>query len=276
MYCFTLFTSWTRLYWICLLLVRRFGHFATFRLQRHDVFKTRAEISNQKTCSTIRQPRFDFLLRNRSKRPSLFGRVSLELSDSRRRPFHPEHKGQNDRGRQNVEGQSSSHLVGNADSEQCSRALVSLWLFDARYIVTRPPFFTYLISPLYSHLFFVYFWTLFREKDSCWDPPLTLIFKISFSGSCAQQHFGALWHFTAHLITILFILKGFLGTERQFSARYSRPIIASRGTGTSTSVSRESQEAGALAMEALHRQVAISLKIKFRLYLPFKQSLEIA
>lgn len=54
-----------------------------------------------------------------------------------------------------------------------------------------------------------------------------------------------------------FILKGFLGTERQFSSRYSRPIIASRGTGTSTSVSRESLEAGALAMEALHRQVPI-------------------
>ena len=136
--------------WIYFLLVRWFGHFATLRLQRDDAVKTRAEISNQKTCSTIRQPRFDFLLRNRSKRPSLFGRVSLELSDSRRRPFHPEHKGQNDRGRQNVEGQSSSHLVRNADSEQRSRALVPLWLFNARYIVKRPPF-----SHLWSRLLIV-------------------------------------------------------------------------------------------------------------------------
>ena len=48
---------------------------------------------------------------------------------------------------------------------------------------------------------------------------------------------------------------GFLGTERQFNTKYSRPIIASRGSATSANVSRENQEAAALAMEALHRQV---------------------
>ncbi len=48
-----------------------------------------------------------------------------------------------------------------------------------------------------------------------------------------------------------FLMPGFLGTERQFNARYSRPIVASRDPKCSP---RE-QEAGALAMEALHRQV---------------------
>ena len=48
-----------------------------------------------------------------------------------------------------------------------------------------------------------------------------------------------------------FLMPGFLGTERQFTARYSRPILLSRDAKAN---SRE-QEAGALAMEALHRQV---------------------
>ena len=47
-----------------------------------------------------------------------------------------------------------------------------------------------------------------------------------------------------------FLMPGFLGTERQFQARYGRPILQSRDAKSS---SRE-QEAGALAMEALHRQ----------------------
>uniref|UniRef100_A0A4W6D9Z9 B-TFIID TATA-box binding protein associated factor 1 n=1 Tax=Lates calcarifer TaxID=8187 RepID=A0A4W6D9Z9_LATCA len=46
-------------------------------------------------------------------------------------------------------------------------------------------------------------------------------------------------------------MPGFLGTERQFAARYGKPILASRDAKSS---SRE-QEAGVLAMEALHRQV---------------------
>ncbi|XP_032626165.1 TATA-binding protein-associated factor 172 isoform X1 [Chelonoidis abingdonii] len=48
-----------------------------------------------------------------------------------------------------------------------------------------------------------------------------------------------------------FLMPGFLGTERQFAARYGKPILASRDARSS---SRE-QEAGVLAMEALHRQV---------------------
>ncbi|RXM36599.1 TATA-binding protein-associated factor 172 [Acipenser ruthenus] len=48
-----------------------------------------------------------------------------------------------------------------------------------------------------------------------------------------------------------YLMPGFLGTERQFAARYGKPILASRDARSS---SRE-QEAGVLAMEALHRQV---------------------
>ncbi|KAH8028369.1 hypothetical protein HPB51_016192 [Rhipicephalus microplus] len=48
-----------------------------------------------------------------------------------------------------------------------------------------------------------------------------------------------------------FLMPGFLGTERQFSQRFSRPILQSRDAKSS---SRE-QEAGVLAMESLHRQV---------------------
>jgi TATA-binding protein-associated factor len=46
-------------------------------------------------------------------------------------------------------------------------------------------------------------------------------------------------------------MPGFLGTEKQFMVRFSRPILASRDPKSSP----KEQEAGALAMEALHRQV---------------------
>ncbi|XP_054159429.1 TATA-binding protein-associated factor 172-like [Oppia nitens] len=48
-----------------------------------------------------------------------------------------------------------------------------------------------------------------------------------------------------------FLMPGFLGTERQFMARYSRPILQSRDAKSSS----KEQEAGVLAMESLHRQV---------------------
>jgi TATA-binding protein-associated factor len=48
-----------------------------------------------------------------------------------------------------------------------------------------------------------------------------------------------------------FLMPGFLGTEKQFQLRYSRPILASRDGKSSA----KEQEAGALAMESLHRQV---------------------
>jgi len=46
-------------------------------------------------------------------------------------------------------------------------------------------------------------------------------------------------------------MPGFLGTQRHFNERYGKPILASRDP---KSTARE-QEAGALALEALHRQV---------------------
>jgi len=48
-----------------------------------------------------------------------------------------------------------------------------------------------------------------------------------------------------------FLMPGFLGTQRHFNERYGKPILASRDP---KSTARE-QEAGALALEALHRQV---------------------
>ena len=48
-----------------------------------------------------------------------------------------------------------------------------------------------------------------------------------------------------------FLMPGFLGTEKHFASKYGRPILASREAKCS---SRE-KEAGALAMESLHRQV---------------------
>ena len=48
-----------------------------------------------------------------------------------------------------------------------------------------------------------------------------------------------------------FLMPGFLGTERQFTTRFARPIIQSRDAKSSS----KEQEAGVLAMEALHRQV---------------------
>lgn len=48
-----------------------------------------------------------------------------------------------------------------------------------------------------------------------------------------------------------FLMPGYLGTERQFAARYSKPILASRDAKASS----KEQEAGILAMEALHGQV---------------------
>lgn len=45
-------------------------------------------------------------------------------------------------------------------------------------------------------------------------------------------------------------MSGYLGTEKQFTAKYSRPIVQSRDAKSSS----KDQEAGALALESLHRQ----------------------
>merc|ERR1711892_190527 len=47
-----------------------------------------------------------------------------------------------------------------------------------------------------------------------------------------------------------FLMPGYLGSEKQFPAKYARPILNSREAKSSS----KDQEAGALAMEALHRQ----------------------
>jgi len=48
-----------------------------------------------------------------------------------------------------------------------------------------------------------------------------------------------------------FLIPGFLGTEQEFTVRYTKPIVASRDAKSSS----KEQELGLLAMKALHRQV---------------------
>lgn len=69
--------------------------------------------------------------------------------------------------------------------------------------------------------------------------------RLILSGTPIQNNVLELWSLFD------FLMPGFLGTEKQFTARYSKPILASRDPKCST----KEQEAGALAMEALHRQV---------------------
>ncbi|KAB0793551.1 hypothetical protein PPYR_13171 [Photinus pyralis] len=69
--------------------------------------------------------------------------------------------------------------------------------------------------------------------------------RLILSGTPIQNNVLELWSLFD------FLMPGFLGTEKQFTARYSKPILASRDPKCST----KEQEAGALAMESLHRQV---------------------
>jgi TATA-binding protein-associated factor len=62
---------------------------------------------------------------------------------------------------------------------------------------------------------------------------------------CTQNNVLELWSLFD------FLMPGFLGTERQFNERFGKPILASRDSKTSS----KEQEAGALALEALHKQV---------------------
>ncbi|KAF9923701.1 TATA-binding protein-associated factor mot1 [Linnemannia zychae] len=69
--------------------------------------------------------------------------------------------------------------------------------------------------------------------------------RVILSGTPIQNNVLELWSLFD------FLMPGFLGTERQFNERFGKPIIASRDSKSS---SRE-QEAGVLALEALHKQV---------------------
>lgn len=69
--------------------------------------------------------------------------------------------------------------------------------------------------------------------------------RLILSGTPIQNNVLELWSLFD------FLMPGFLGTERQFNERYSKPIVNSKDAKAS---SRE-QEAGTLALESLHRQV---------------------
>ncbi|CAL7935310.1 unnamed protein product [Xylocopa violacea] len=69
--------------------------------------------------------------------------------------------------------------------------------------------------------------------------------RLILSGTPVQNDVLELWSMFD------FLMPGFLGTEKQFAAKYSRPILACR----EPKAGPKEQEAGALAMEALHRQV---------------------
>lgn len=69
--------------------------------------------------------------------------------------------------------------------------------------------------------------------------------RLILSGTPIQNNVLELWSLFD------FLMPGFLGTEKQFQMRFSRPILASRDPKSSS----KDQESGALAMEALHRQV---------------------
>ncbi|KAF7995444.1 hypothetical protein HCN44_006551 [Aphidius gifuensis] len=69
--------------------------------------------------------------------------------------------------------------------------------------------------------------------------------RLILSGTPVQNDVLELWSLFD------FLMPGFLGSEKQFAAKYSRPIIACR----EPKAGKKEQEAGALAMESLHRQV---------------------
>ncbi|XP_059168420.1 TATA-binding protein-associated factor 172-like [Physella acuta] len=69
--------------------------------------------------------------------------------------------------------------------------------------------------------------------------------RLILSGTPIQNNVLDLWSLFD------FLMPGFLGTEKQFQAKYGKPILQSRDGKSSI----KEQEAGALAMESLHRQV---------------------
>ncbi|EGV62123.1 hypothetical protein CANTEDRAFT_125677 [Yamadazyma tenuis ATCC 10573] len=69
--------------------------------------------------------------------------------------------------------------------------------------------------------------------------------RLILSGTPIQNNVLELWSLFD------FLMPGFLGTEKVFNEKFAKPIAASRNSKTSS----KEQEAGALALESLHKQV---------------------
>ncbi|XP_058206166.1 TATA-binding protein-associated factor BTAF1 isoform X3 [Rhododendron vialii] len=84
-----------------------------------------------------------------------------------------------------------------------------------------------------------------KSKITCAVKHLKAQHRLILSGTPIQNNVLDLWSLFD------FLMPGFLGTERQFQATYGKPLLAARDAKCSA----KDAEAGALAMEALHKQV---------------------